>query len=233
MTAKSMSLTEACAPVFLYLTTFRRNATTSRAGIKEVKDALQREVENVQANCETSVRLRPLADRILYPLVATADQVLLTSSWNQRAGWSMTLLETHYFKTAEGGRKFFRVVEEVLGDPTEAGRELAEVLFVCMGLGFQGELMGERKEFERRRQLLFEKARLPGAMGAELAPECYAKNVVRPARRLPMAGILRLALVALAALIFAFAVVATATGLRTDFKDEITEQLKQLPTPPK
>jgi type VI secretion system protein ImpK len=224
-TLPSGTLNEACAPVFLYLTTFRRNSATSRTTIKELKEALQREFDKVRAQCDADGRLKPLFERMLYPLVATADQLVLTSAWPQRAGWSMNLLETHYFKTAEGGRRFFRVIDEVLGDPTDAARELAEVLFTCIALGFQGELLGERKEFERRRQLLFDKARLPGAMGDMLAPDCYGRNVVRPTRRLPTTGVLRLLLVAAAALVLAFALVFTVASHRNGFADEITRAL--------
>lgn len=204
MAERVETLTEACAPVFLYLTTFRRNSATTTMSIEELAKVLRREIEAVQEHCEKDRRLRPLFDRVFYAIVATADQVVLSSAWPQRAGWSMNLLELHYFQSAEGGKKFYRLVEEVLNDPTDAAAELAELLFTCTALGFQGELLGEKKELERRRRQVYEKARLPGAMGELLAPDAYGRNTARDRTRLPTVGTLRFLLIAVCALLFMF-----------------------------
>ena len=197
------TLSEACAPVFLYLATFRRNAETSRLSIAELQSALKHELEGVQEECRPDHRLYPLFERVWYALVATADQVVLSSTWQQRNGWSLNLLERHYFKTLEGGKRFYKLVDEVLSDPTDAGAEVAECLFHCMGLGFQGELLGERKELERRRRQLFEKARLAGALGDYITPDAYGRNSALKAVTLPTANMLRLVAVAIGAILFA------------------------------
>ncbi len=215
------TLTEACSNVLLFLTTFRRNAATSKVSIQELQQALKREVDAARAQCESDLRLRPLFERTHYPLVAMCDQAVLTSTWTQRAGWSVNLLETLYFKSAEGGKRFYRVVEEVLVDPSEQAKEVAELLFTCMGLGFQGELIRERKEFERRRQLLFDKARLPAISAEPLAPDCYGRNLVRPAPRLPTAGILRAMLVAVATLLLAFVIAWSVAAYHNRFVSDV------------
>ena len=134
------SLAEACSTFFVYLTSFRRNAATSRLSQEGLRAALKRELERVRTRCEQDRRLHPMFERIWYALVATADQAVLGSDWPGRRGWSMSLLEMDYFQTAEGGRRFFVFVQEVLDDPSESAHELAELLFQCMALGFQGEL---------------------------------------------------------------------------------------------
>lgn len=204
MTDRPRTLTQVCAPVFLYLTTFRRNSATSTHTIQLLQTALRSEIDRVRQRCEQERRLHPLFERIFYALVATADQVVLSSAWPQRAGWSMNLLETHYFGRAEGGKEFYRHVDEVLSDPTDAGAELAELLFTCMALGFQGELLGERKELERRRRQLFEKARLPGQVGDNLSPDAYGRNSSKDMNKLPTVGIVRLVAVTVAALLFMY-----------------------------
>lgn len=203
MAARSPTLSEACAPVFLYLTTFRRNSATSKQTIEALREALQREFERVRRACDEDSKLRPLFERANYALVAAADQVVLSSSWPQKAGWSVQLLEMHYFQTAEGGKRFFRFADEILADPSDGGAETAELLFTCMALGFQGELLGEPRELERRRRLLYEKARLPGRMGETLTPDAYGRDVPRRMPRLPTIGILRLSLITAAAILFA------------------------------
>ncbi len=202
MTSKPASLHEACTPIFLFLTSFRRNAETSTMSVEELREVLVREFESAKSACESDRKLRSLFDRARYPLVAAADQVVLSSNWTNRAAWSMQLLEQHYFETSEAGVKFFTLVDDVLADTASDATELALVLFSCMALGFQGELLGDRKELDRRRQLLFEKARLRGALGEKLAPECYGRNSPRSVTKLPTAGILRFMLVAIAAIVF-------------------------------
>ncbi len=223
--AREPTLTEACAPLFLYLTTFRRNSLTSKMAVAELKQALVREVDAARARCDADRRLRPLFERMHYPLVATVDQIVLQSAWTQRPAWALNLLETHFFKSAEGGKRFFKIVDQVLADPTEESRELAELLFTGMGLGFQGELQGERAELQRLRQLLYDKARLPAASGEPLAPDCYGRNNPRSARRLPTAGILRVALVALAAVVLAVVLVYAVTSRRNSCAKEIADAL--------
>jgi type IV/VI secretion system ImpK/VasF family protein len=203
MAEKPQTLGEACAPFFLYLATFRRNAETSNLDVEALHEALQGGIEFVGSTCEGDPDLARQFERIWYALVATADQVVLASSWPHRAAWSMRLLESHYFKSFEGGSKFFRIVKEIIDDSSPDAPRYAEVLFACMGLGFQGELMGERRELERWRTRLFEKSRLAGSMGGHLTPDAYGRNSSLTTVKLPAVGILRLAAVALGALLFA------------------------------
>jgi type IV/VI secretion system ImpK/VasF family protein len=214
-TEKRVTLDEACAPLFLYLTTFRRNATSSKLTIQELQAALSRELEKVRSRCERDPRLHPLHERARYALVAAADQIVLSSSWTQRAAWSMNLLETQFFGRAEGGKQFYRFVDEILADPSDAAAEIAEVLFTCMGLGFQGELLGERKELEARRRQLFEKARLAGLLGKVLTPEAYGRNTQRDTAALPTVGTIRMVGITVVAAAFAFLAGRVATGVVT------------------
>lgn len=209
---ENQRLAQACAPIFLHLVTFRRNAATSQSSVASVQSALIAEIDRVRESCDADRRLRPLFERIFYGVVATADQIVLSSAWTQKPAWSMRLLETHYFQTAEAGHRFYVLVDEILNDPLPEAAELAEVLFTCMALGFQGELLGERRELERRRRELFDKARLATTVGNVMTPDAYGRNAVRELRRLPTVGILRLVVVALGALIFSLIAGKAAVG---------------------
>ncbi len=214
-TEKRASLNEVCAPLFLYLTTFRRNAGSSKVSIPELQAALTREFDKVRLQAERDPRLAALLERVRYALVAAADQIVLASTWSQRQLWAMNLLETRMFGRAEGGRKFYRVVDEILADPSDDAAEAAAVLFSCMGLGFQGELLGERKELDSRRQRLFEKARLAGALGKTLSPDAYGRNAQKEMATLPTVATIRLVGVTLVALGFAFLAGRVVTGVFT------------------
>lgn len=224
-TKKQNGLLNACAPFFLFLTTFRRNARTSKLDIAALKGALLRELDNVHRICSQDPQLAAQFERLRYALVAVADQVVLTSPWPHRSGWSMQPLESQVFGTLQGGSQFFRVVDEILDDPRPEAREMSRVLFHCMGLGFQGELRNQRDELDRRRQRLFEKAQLPNELGDSLTPEAYGKNSPRTTLKLPTAGILRFVVVALAAITFSL-----VTGnIVTELSDEdVTSRIEEL-----
>ena len=218
-------LNRACAPLFLYLTAFRRNAASCKTTIAELQSTLKREIDKVRQVCDRDPRLASQFDSVHYALVAAADQVVLGSAWSQRAGWSMNLLETQEFGRAEGGREFYKVVDKVLSDPDDDAVPVAEVLFTCMALGFQGELLGERKELERRRRQLYEKARMAGALGESLTPEAYGKNATHNHNKLPSVGIIRMLGIALVAMLFAKLVGLAVTGNATSGDREAAEQI--------
>ncbi|MCC7011422.1 MAG: DotU family type IV/VI secretion system protein [Planctomycetes bacterium] len=196
------TLAQACNPLFLYLSTFWRNSATSRATLIEVKEQLRVQFEGLRESCLRDPRLTAKYERIHYALVAAADQIVLSSSWPQRAQWATSPLEKDYFKKLEGGKRFFRLVEEVVQEPTEDAAEIAECLFTCVALGFRGELIGEKRELERTRRALFEKARMAGSLGERITPEAYNRTVPGRPIVLPTTNILRLVAVTVAALVF-------------------------------
>ncbi|MEM1452971.1 MAG: DotU family type IV/VI secretion system protein [Planctomycetota bacterium] len=233
---RSETLSEACAPVLMYLATFRRNAATTGISLQALQNALRAELDKVRVHCERDPRLAPLLQRSFYALVATADQVVLGSAWPERVSWSMSLLETSYFGSASGGSTFFAFVEEIKHEPTEEAAEIAGLLFLCMAMGFQGQLRGERRELELRRQELFDKARLGasdvGHDGAErhMTPDAYGRNSSIQGVKLPTVSTLRVAAVAVVAIFasLAFGKIVTRMQIRSDVKtfDGMTDQLR-------
>lgn len=202
MAEQRKTLPEACAPLFLFLSTFWRNSATSKATVPELKQSIKDEFERLRDTCQRDPRLEPLYERVHYALVAAADQIVLSSSWSQRAAWSTQSLEKDVFRKMEGGKRFFRLVEEVLEDSSREATEIAEVLFTCLALGFRGELIGEKRELERCRKQLYSKARLEGALGERLTPEAYGRNAAPRPIKLPTTNTLRLAAVCVASQVF-------------------------------
>ncbi len=203
---RRQTLTQACEPVLYYLATFRRNAATTGLSLQALQNALRAELDAARSSCQRDSRLAPMMERAFPALVYAADQVVLTSLWPSRTQWAMSLLETSYFNTARGGEEFFRFVEEVKRESGDEAVEIAELLFHCMAMGFQGSLRNERLELEARRRELFDKARL-GAAGQvsdgyerHLTPDAYGRNSAMPRKTLPTTSALRLAAAGLIAL---------------------------------
>ena len=205
MPTPSQRLQDACSPLFLFLVTFRRNAKTSTMELAEVRAGLERELDKVQQACAHDHDLQPLWERVRYALVTTADQVILSSPWANRAAWSMQLQEAEVYGTREGGKRFFQLVEETLADSSPDSVPMAMVLFHCMGIGFQGNLRNERDQLQRLRQQLADRAHVSGQMEEKLTPDAYGRNSDLSTLKLPTMGIARFVLIGLAAIVFALA----------------------------
>ena len=165
---------------------------------------LRREIEAVQEHCEKDRRLRPLFDRVFTRSSRAADQVVLSSAWPQRAGWSMNLLELHYFQSAEGGKRVLSAGRGSAQRSDGCGGGLAELLFTCTALGFQGELLGEKKELEERRRRQVYEGALAGCDGScspLMRTAATRRAIARGCRRW---GTLRCLLIAVCALLFMF-----------------------------
>lgn len=195
------TLTEVCSPVFLFLTTFRRNSATSDMTVDELRARVKQSLETARRRLEDAPGLRRFLDRAWYVLVATADQAVLSSSWKGATEWRMRLLESEYFQTATGGQRFYEILEQVLGQAGDEAALFSELMFTCMALGFQGELLGDSRNFERKRMALYDKARLAGAMGDHLTPDAYGRNDKRTLTMLPKVGLLRVTLISLTILV--------------------------------
>lgn len=227
MSTLPQRLQDASASLFLFLATFRRNAKTSQKEIGELRKSLERELDKVRDACAKEPDLGALWDRVRYALVTTADQVILSSPWQNRAGWSMQLQEAEVYGTREGGKRFFQLVDQTLADPTPDAQALALVLFHCMGLGFQGELRNDRAELQRIRQHLFDKAQLGARLAGRLAPDAYERNSDKSTLKLPTVGIFRLVLVGLAAIAFALLAGNAATAWTNRTINQELEKVSQ------
>jgi type VI secretion system protein ImpK len=227
------SLSDACAPLFLFLSTFWRNAAASKTTVAELKQALHERFDAVRDECGKDPRLAALFERARYGLIAAADQVVVSSSWSHRAAWSAAPLEKDFFKKLEGGKRFYRLVEDVLQDVSDDAVEIAACLFTCMALGFRGELIGEKKELERCRRQLFEKARLAGAIGEHLTPQAYGRNAEGRSVVLPTANTLRLVAISIGALVFLVLSLWVAEGWKNRYTverlDDATMAIEKAP----
>lgn len=126
-------------------------------------------------------------DEARFAVVAYIDEVLLDSAWSESGRWAGDLLQRNYYHTASAGIEFFdRLAGLNMIDP--AHRDIREVYYYCLALGFSGRYFerSERASLERIRldtyQLLMagQTARL-NEEGVALSPEAYpASDEQRP-----------------------------------------------------
>jgi type IV/VI secretion system ImpK/VasF family protein len=123
------------SPLFLYLVSFRRKIRKQYpVDIDEVRQNLDLIFTQMEFDSRRDQRLDALYLKAKYPLVILADEVLITSGWDQADAWQQDHLEKKHFKTNIGGDKVFQIENELMS--TEV--ELAVILYTAICLGVKG-----------------------------------------------------------------------------------------------
>jgi type VI secretion system protein ImpK len=109
-----------------------------------------------------------------FALVAWADEALINSAWPGRESWRSQPLQLEVFRTNRAGNEFFTR----LGTLRPEQRDVREVYFLCLALGFQGQYAGQEAERHEVVRQQYEALRQTGrardlAVTAPLAPAAY------------------------------------------------------------
>ncbi|MFT5002328.1 MAG: type VI secretion system protein ImpK [Flavobacteriales bacterium] len=78
----------------------------------------------------------------LFAAVTFIDEKLVSSKWDKRKEWSRKLLQKRYFDTSNGGVEFFSKLDK-LNPFNPAERDIREVYYYSLSLGFAGKFYGE------------------------------------------------------------------------------------------
>lgn len=121
----------------------------------------------------------------LFAAVAYIDETLVAVDWAGKTQWARNLLQRHYFDTANAGVEFYDHLSG-LNPFNPAERDIREVYYYSLMLGFQGKFFGSEGsaklnaiQTENHQILAEETSQLfPAAVGkvAESAPIKVKKN---------------------------------------------------------
>lgn len=130
---------------------------------------------------DTSVARRLEAqelDDARFALVVWADEMLLKAAWPGRDAWSHDLLQMQLYRTNRGGDEFYERLARLRPDQSEARL----VFFVCLVLGFEGQLVGDDAARRALVQQHYDMLRAAGLArdlitADRLTPDAYALDV--------------------------------------------------------
>jgi len=74
-----------------------------------------------------------------FALVAFLDETIISSSWPQKEAWLSDPVQIKLFETFNAGEEFFNFLNE-LSQRTGANKEVLEVYYLCLSLGFKGSI---------------------------------------------------------------------------------------------
>lgn len=74
----------------------------------------------------------------LFAVVTFIDEKVMNSQWRDKTLWGAELLQRHFFNTTRGGLEFFTRLD-ALNPYNPVERDVREVYFYCLALGFAGK----------------------------------------------------------------------------------------------
>jgi type VI secretion system protein ImpK len=108
-----------------------------------------------------------------YALCTVIDEAVLNTPWGAQSGWAGQSLLVTFHREAQGGDKFFQLLDRLLGEP-QRYLALLELWYVCLSLGFEGRYRLDERGAQRladiRRDLMLRIEPLRGAPEPALSP---------------------------------------------------------------
>lgn len=90
-----------------------------------------------------------------YALCALLDEVIHQSDWGKRHNWPINKLLKTFYNVQEEPNQFYTILDRARQEPEEH-RELLELYYLCMSLGFHGEYR-QNAEGQLTRQILMDR----------------------------------------------------------------------------
>jgi type VI secretion system protein ImpK len=163
-------------------------------------------IDLFEKNCDAMGVETSRSRSAAYALVALLDETVLSQPGPCRDSWLANPLQLEKFGDNLAGEEFYRKLDDLLG-AQRPDRELLEVYYLCLCLGFAGKYLlsnaEQREQTIARIAAILDKGR-PGRRTAEsLSPHAFRKTLSvvphrpRRTRTLWIAGIAAVAVIAL------------------------------------
>jgi len=144
---KNKTLADLSSDIFILILQLRStnrygNAYTLKSKINDLFDLFQRNARHAGFDNEK-------INQAKFALVAFLDETIICSEWDQKSEWLAEPLQLKWFSTFNAGEEFF-INMRTLQQRTTANKEVLEIYFLCLVLGFKGKYQLQSPENLRR-----------------------------------------------------------------------------------
>jgi type VI secretion system protein ImpK len=158
---KKETLPEIASDIFILIIQLRSSNEYGDPGnlknkIREMLDKFERRAKNASIDNEKIRQAK-------FALAAFTDESIISSSWSRKDAWLSEPLQLKMFDTFNAGEEFFTTLE-TLRQRTGSNRDILEIYFLCLSLGFKGKYQLQSPENLRR---------IIDDLNMELHPEMY------------------------------------------------------------
>lgn len=128
-------LLEAASPMLLLLGRLR--ASLMHARFADLMDQMADAIDGFDRDVRAHGVPAETVQNAKYALAATADDIVQNIPSEDRQIWTQFSMLSRFFGERVGGVRFFEVLDKAKADPL-ANTDLLELMYVCLGIGFQG-----------------------------------------------------------------------------------------------
>jgi type VI secretion system protein ImpK len=177
-----MHLTDCFMELVAYVLYFQKTVGRKQPAYEQVKADILRLLTQSEGCLKRGLIAKEAYDQARFMICAWVDEALLNSSWSQKHQWQKEQLQRLYYHTTEAGEEVF----ERLNALGLQQREVREVFYLCLALGFMGrychpgdEYLLEQLKASNLKLLLSSSVGFPSIEKTELFPEAYPTGPVQ------------------------------------------------------
>lgn len=171
-----MHLTDCFMDLVAYVVYFQKNAAARQPSYEEVKADVLRLLSESEKCLKKGLVPQQDYDQARFVICAWVDEAILSSAWAGKTRWQTEQLQRVFYNVADAGKTFF----ERLNTLGLHQREVREVYYLCLALGFMGrycqkgdEILLEQLKSSNLKLLIGGSVGLPALERMELFPEAY------------------------------------------------------------
>lgn len=202
-----MHLTDCFMEVIVYAVYFQRTVAMKQPHYEQVRNDILRLLTQSEDCLKKGLFPQEDYDQARFVICAWIDEVILNSAWDKKNQWQKEQLQRIYYHTADAGEEVF----ERLNTLGLHQREVREVYYFCLALGFMGrychkgdEYLLEQLKTSNLKLLMGSSVGLPSLERTELFPEAYPTEAAKMGPKKQRFRFSVLTLVGLAGPVFLF-----------------------------
>ena len=138
-----MRLSDCFMEMIAYITFVTRNGENAPLSYEQVRSNMQRLIARSETYLESGQFSVEDFNLARFAVFAWVDESILASRWEGRRQWQREQLQRQYYQTADAGELFFERLNAI--GPHQ--RDVREVYFLCLALGFSGQYCNEGDDF--------------------------------------------------------------------------------------
>lgn len=172
-----MRLTDCFIDMIAFVAYFARRVAAGQPSFEKTQANILQLLSTSQALMNQGNFTPEDYDLARFAVVAWVDETIMNSEWNHRDRWQRELLQRKYYQAADAGEIFFERLNQL--GPHQ--RDVREIYYLCLAMGFRGQYCHEGDEFlldqlknSNLKMLTGSSVGLPTFDREELFPEAYS-----------------------------------------------------------
>ncbi len=136
----------------------RLNNSRTQSDTAGLKEKIINEIKQFQITAQAQGIDPQTITSTRYVLCTALDEAVLNTPWGHSSSWTQQSLLSLFHNEVSGGERFFKLLKSLAQNPGK-NRNLLEVMYLCLGLGFTGRyrlIEGGRDKLTSIREWLYQ-----------------------------------------------------------------------------